>query len=47
MQLIFLRVDREGKEEWMAEGGRNLEDGAAGTQPLQVTVINVAYFATK
>lgn len=47
MQLIFLPADREGKGQRMAEGGRNLEDGSAGTWPLQVTVINVTYFATK
>lgn len=40
-------MDGEGRGERMAEGGRNLEDGSAGTWPLQVTVINVAYFATK
>lgn len=47
MQLILLQVDREGKGKRMAEGGRNLEDGSAETWPLQVTVINVACFATK
>lgn len=47
MQLLFLRVDRDRKGKRMAERGGNLEDGSAGTWPLQVTVINVACFAIK
>lgn len=47
MQLMFLPVAEEGKGDRMAARGGNLEDGSAGARPLQVTVINVAYFATK
>lgn len=46
-RLPCLPVDEEGKGERVAAGGRNLEDGSSGARPLQVTVINVAYFATK